>query len=296
MIVIIGAIFLAVLGALVAVGMAFSSDEVQKSERDETRGYYLNTKNLPEMDPVGVRGTLREVYFTTNGDLAVTLNLSNGTSSEHEIVRVNATIVNDNGDVVAKQTLEEADLPKRYKVDAGARDEMYFEIDKENVLCPEDTLYALGSTLEIGSKPTDGKMPTTQPNGAVVGDGPKDVAKNRQYYENLGNMPGFSADGLQATIVRARYTNDGSLVLDFSVSNGTDNDMDVDSLSVLMKNGDGNVITEYTFSGLAAQKHTVAAQSYGEVQLIVDAANVLIHDDSLETLTTSITATGAVAA
>ncbi len=298
MILIIGALFLVILGALIAVGVAFSQDVpevVQKAVRDETRGYFLNTKNLPEMDPAGVRGMIKEAYFTTDGDLAVTINLSNGTTSEHEVVRLVATVVNADQEIVAKQTFEGAQFLKTFKVPAGGRSEMYVEIDEKNVLLPEDTLGALGSTFEIGSKPTDGKMPTTQPNGAVVGDGPKDVANGRQYYENLGNMPDFSADGLKATIVRARYTNDGSLVLDFSVSNGTATAQTLSSLNLMMKNGAGELITEYTFTDLTAQGHVIAAQSYDEVQLIVDTAHVQLKNDTLETLTTSVTVSGVAA-
>jgi len=298
MILIISAVFLVVLAALIAVGVAFTADTpeyVEKSTRDESRGYFLNTKNLPEMDPAGVRGMIKEAYFTTDGDLAVTLNLSNGTASEHEIVRVAATIVNGDQGIVAKQTFEGAQFVKTFTVPAGGRSEMYIEIDEENVLLPEDTLRELGSTFEIGSKPTDGKMPTTQPKGAVVGDGPKDVADNRRYYENLGNMPEFSAEGLKASVVRARYTNDGSLVLDFSVSNGTDKDQTLSSLILLMQNGAGDVITEYTFADLAAQGHVIAAQSYDEVQLIVDTANVRIKDDTLETLSINVTVTSTAA-
>ncbi len=291
---IIVAAFVLILGALIAVGVAFTPEEhkIVKGVRDEERGYFYNSKNLPEMDPSGVKGMVKEVYFTTDGNLAVTLNLSNGTSSEHEVVRVAATLVNESNETIARQTLDTTDFQKSYKVPGNGRSEMYFEIDESNILLPNDDLDQVGSTLEIGSTPLDGVMPEVQQEGAVVGDGPKDIAEGRSYYENTANMPEFATDGLRASIIRARYTNDGSLVLDFSVSNGTNADYTLDKMNILMQNVDMKTIVQHELTDLAAQNIVIAAQSYDEVQLIVDTANVQIKDDDLATLTCQVTATG----
>ncbi len=124
-------------------------------DRDESRGYFYKFDNLPEMDPSGVKGMVGKAYFTIDGNLAVTLNLSNGTSSEQEVVQMTATIYNENGEIIADQELDVTDFSKRCIVSANDRSELYFEIDESNIVLPQDDLDAVGSTLVIGSVPLE---------------------------------------------------------------------------------------------------------------------------------------------
>lgn len=288
---IVAAIFLVVVAAVIAVGIAMGhragvdspSKTVTKALPDETRTMFLNEQNIPELSAEGVKGLLKEAYFTVDGDLAVTLKLSNGTASEQEVVRVACTIFNEKNETVARQTIDEFD--PAVKVPAGGYSEAYFIIDEKNVALPKDPLSQLGTTLEIGSNPTDGSAK----DNAVAEDpnAPKAIADGRTYYENTGNIPELSAEGVKGTVIRAQYTNDGSLAVTLSLSNGMDADHQVTKVDVSIANGDGATIGSQSFTTFDSPC-IVRKQSYSQLDLIIDTANVPLKDDPLSTLSCTV--------
>lgn len=277
-------IFVAVLALLIAVGVMMyqrgnpGGGAVTKAKPAEGMTMYLNENNIPALSAEGVKGLLREAYYTVDGDLAVTLNLSNGTSNQHRLSKVNIRIFNDKDETVAEQIVEKFN-PTCY-VPAGGREQVYFVIDRKNVVKHDDSLSMLGTTLEITSVPIK--------ENDSDGNGPKDIASGRTYFENIGNLPELSADGVKATIIRARYTNDGSLAITLSLSNGSEADKSVSAIDVNITNGStGDAIAAYDFTSLDTPC-TVAAMSYAEVDLIIDAPYVSAQDDPLSSLSCTV--------
>lgn len=257
------------------------TSQVKMAQPDASKTAFLNESNIPELSSEGVKGLLKQAYYTVDGDLAVVLNLSNGTSSEQEVVRVNARVFNDKDETVAQQTVDRFD-PKCV-VPAMGHGEVYFVIDRSNVVLRNDPLSKLGVMLEIASNGG-----ANNDSGAQVGNGPKDIAVGRSYYENLGNRPELSEEGIKATVIRARYTNDGSLAICFALSNGTAEKRNVSKIDLQLLNGNsGATIVSYAFDHFETPCH-VESKGFAEVELIVDASYVSLSDDPLSSLTTTI--------
>lgn len=296
-ILIVVACFVVLLGALIGVGLLMSERAgvgsgdngivVQKAEPAPGRTYFKSDIE-PELSAEGVKGRLKEAYYTVDGDLAVTLRLSNGMATEQELVKVNIRIFNGDDQTVAQQTIDTFKPACRIK--AGGYSDYYFEIKKGYVSLSDDPLTELGTTLEIGSKSTNGNNKDGQQSD---GKGPKDIAPGRTYYENTGNIPELSAEGVKASVIRARYTNDGSLSVTLSFSNGTDIKQQVSKVDLLIENGEGATLADYTFDSFATPC-VVESKSYTEYEVIVDAAYVPTQDDPLSTIacTVSVSAAG----
>ncbi len=262
------------------------TEQVKMADPDPDKTGFYNAGNVPELSDEGVKGLLKQAYYTVDGDLAVVLNLSNGTISEQQVVRINATVFNDKHETVAQQTIDRFE-PACY-VSALSHGEIYFVIDRQNVVLRNDPLSKLGVTLEISSIPTDGSLPDApKGNGPVVGDGPKDIAEGRSYYENLGNLPAMSEEGVKASIIRARYTNDGSLAVTLSLSNGTPDKQQVSKVEFHLQNGNGEAIAEYTFDSFETPCQ-IDSKSFTELELMVDAGYVQKQDDPLSTLSCTV--------
>ena len=121
-------IFAVVLALLIAVGVWMGSrvpkpdiDDVIKAERAETSGLFISETNIPELSNQGVKGLLKEAYYTKEGNLAVTLNLSNGTPKEMKIVKVGIRVFNDKDETIADQKLEAKDFQIESSLTAAPR-------------------------------------------------------------------------------------------------------------------------------------------------------------------------------
>lgn len=281
-IVVVAVVFVALMALLITVGVMMyqrGSGGVNKAKPAEGMTMYLNEGNIPALSVEGVKGLLKEAYYTVGGDLAVTLNLSNGTELEHRVTKLNIRIFNGEDETIAAQTVDSFS-PKCY-VPAGGYGEVYFVIDRKNVEKHNDSLSMLGTTLEITSVPIKDDKDSD-------GNGPKDIAPGRTYFENIGNLPALSADGIKATVIRARYTNDGSLAITLSLSNGSNMDKNVTAIDVSIQNGNtGETIAAYDFDSLDTPCK-VQAMSYGEIDLIIDAPYVPLQKDSLESLSCTV--------
>ncbi len=260
-------------GVCVHCGKEDISNPLHKKDPAEGRPFF-NSDIKPELSAEGVKGRLKEAYYTKDGGLGVTLSLSNGTASRHELVRVRIRIFNDADETVAEDTV--STFRGSCEIDAGGYSDVYFVIDKDHVYKQDDSLSALGTTLEIGSKAVGA---SEEPDGT----GPKDIAPNRTYYENVGNVPPLSEDGVKATLVRAAYTNDGSLAVTLMVSNGTGEEHIVESVHLKIENGNNELIADAICD--APQGSRVLPDAYAQVDVIVDTSDVQIKEDSLATLT-----------
>ncbi len=280
-------VFVAMIGVLVAVGFAMGEragigkpGSVRKAEPDPTRSAFTNLSAMPEMSTEGVKGMLKEAYFTVDGDLALTFRLSNGTPVDHTLKTMNVLVFNDKGDTVAEQMF--TTFKPQVLVPSNGFEDAYVIVDEENVLLPEDSLYSLGSTLDITSEAPNDKEETP-----VDPDDPKAIAPNRTYFDAPGNLPPLSAEGVKGTVILAQYTNDGSLAVTLSLSNGTAVDQQVTSVSLLIADGEGTTIAEQAFSTFDVPC-TVLSNAYNQLKVIVDPQNVPVKDDSLATLSCTV--------
>ena len=190
---IIAIAFVVVLALLIAVGIWMTSrvpqeNRIRKSPIDTSKGYFLSEQNIPGRSNQGVKGLLKEAYFTTDGNLAVTLNLSNGTPKDMEVTNVGIRIFNDKDQTVAQDKLTVDDFQIEYVVKANGYGEMYFEIDKAHVVKADDPLKVLGTTLEIGCVPTDGTSYEAPAEEVIVG-GTNAVVTNATTRPDLPDKP-----------------------------------------------------------------------------------------------------------
>jgi len=284
-------IFAVVVVAVVALGLAMGEragvgNFSRRAKPDPDRTSFTNNAAMPELSPEGVKGMLKEAYFTVDGDLAVTFRLSNGTNVDHTVATMDVLIFNDQGVDVAKQTF--TTFRPKIVVPAGGFEDAYMIVDKENVLSPEDPLYSLGSTLQISSesqRKDDNDVPSNP-------DDPKAIAPNRTYFEALGNQPPLSAEKVEGRVIGAKYTNDGSLAVTLSLSNGMEVDQQVTEIQLVIDNGDGTRLAAQTFKEFDSSS-VVLSQAYKQLEVIIDTANVSVKDDSLHTLTCSVGVTTA---
>ena len=284
------AVFVVMLGGLIWVGMEMgeragigdNTPVYQKAEPAVGKTFFQSNIQ-PELSAEGVKGRLKEVYYTDNGGLGVTLSLSNGTADEHKLVSVGIRIFNDKNETIANAKVTK--FKPECKVPAGGYGEVYFTIDKDDVAISDDSLSTLGTTLEIGSQSTSQKDKSD-------GKGPKDIAPNRSFFENMGNIPELSAEGVKASVVRARYTNDGSLSVTLYFSNGTDIRQKVSKVDLLIQNGNGDTVASYIFDGLDPEC-IVEKQARKEYEVIIDSAYVSIKDDPLSTLSNTVSVSAA---
>ncbi|MBQ9414718.1 MAG: DUF3157 family protein [Clostridia bacterium] len=155
--------FLALLLVLLAIGVAMSqragtltpSSNTQQVEEDrsskavkaEGKTYFKNEGNKPELSDEGVKALITEAYYTVEGDLAVTLSLSNGTETDKTLNRLKIRVFNDKNETIAEQGFDTFDPPVR--VPAGQYTSAYFVINAAYVALRDDSLKSIGSTIEI---------------------------------------------------------------------------------------------------------------------------------------------------
>ncbi len=282
-IVIVAISFAVLVAGLIGIGIwmgyraGVETDTYKKAEPAEGRTFF-NSDIKPELSAEGVKGRLKEVYYTKDGGLGVTLSLSNGTASRHQLVSVGIRIFNDADETIAEYDVTE--FKRSCEIAAGGYNEVYFTIDKDHVYIKDDALSSLGTTLRIGSKAVGASK-------EPVATGPKDIAPNRTYYDYPGGIPELSAEGVKASIIKAQYTNDGSLAVTLSVSNGTPQDQQVTMVDLLMQNAAGETIADYTFESFD-EPTTVLTNAYAQMTVIVDTAYVPLKDDPLNTLTNTV--------
>jgi len=258
-----------------------SAPEVQKSERDMSKGLYSMPSNIPPLSPDGIQGKLKEVYYTKDGGLAVTLNLSNGMAAAQRVTEFSVRITGDQNIFLTEQVTVK---PDDCRVAAGGYADVYFEIDKAQVLAENDPLTTLVSALSFTTIPVD-EGSSSSPVQPIVLDG-KSPVDGLSFYEDYTQMPALSADAVNATVVSARYSNDGSLLITLMLSNGADTDKTVTHADVTILNATTGVkIASQTFDDLSV---SVPSKGTTEHQAVIDQANVLMKYDSLQALTVNV--------
>lgn len=111
-------------------------------------GYFSRPDDQPEMSEEGIKGVIREAYFTRDNHLAVLLLLSNGLPTRHYLTALEVKIHNEDGQMVASGYTET--IPDDFVLEPDSTAYFLFYISPEYVLLPEDDLDSL--TYEINTK------------------------------------------------------------------------------------------------------------------------------------------------
>ncbi|MBR5134384.1 MAG: hypothetical protein IKV35_02180, partial [Clostridia bacterium] len=130
------------------------------------------------------------------------------------------------------------------------------------------------------SEATSGDTVTTPDENAAYGE--KDPAVGMSYYENYSNLPELSADAVKATVVRARYTNDGSMTVALMFSNGASVDRTVTAVTVTLRNVDTGRVIASKRVDLTSDPCTVKAGAFEERQVMIDQTSVPMKYDKLD--------------
>lgn len=121
---------------------------------------------------------------------------------------------------------------------------------------------------------------------------PKDMAPESAHFVGDGTMPELSQAGIFAEINEAYFTNDGSFALVLNLSNGLPSPQSVDSCSLTVKNGNGEVIATGQLAENWNPEYRVPANSYEVLTIYIPAEDVLLPDDPLTNVKVTYTIEG----
>ncbi len=119
-----------------------------------------------------------------------------------------------------------------------------------------------------------------------------EMAAGKSYFKNDGNRPEMSEEGVKGAITEAYYTEDGSLAVTLSLSNGKETDQRLSRLSLRILNKNGDLIAERAFDGFNPEI-VVQAGGYESAYLVIDPSYVKLTDDPLSSLTVTLEITSA---
>lgn len=118
------------------------------------------------------------------------------------------------------------------------------------------------------------------------------MAAGKSYFKNDSNRPALSEEGVKGAITEAYYTEDGSLAVTLSLSNGKETDQRLSRLSLRLLNKEQDLIAEQSFDAFDPAI-VVKAGSYESAYLVIDRSYVKLTDDPLSSLTLTLEITSA---
>ena len=158
---ILGVVVLLVAGLLVF--NYFQTKSGEKKEPEENSAHFYRLDDEPEMSVEGIKGVITEAYYTNDKSLAVKLKFSNGLDTEHYLTRLEVTVKNAAGEVIAAGATDQ--IPDDYYVPALGYNTFTFYITEKYVKIPDDSLESLSyeittegsladSSVSVGTDPT----------------------------------------------------------------------------------------------------------------------------------------------
>ena len=105
-------------------------------------------------------------------------------------------------------------------------------------------------------------------------------AEGKTAFVNSSNRPELSEEGVKGLITEAYYTEDDSLAVTLSLSNGTATAQRVSRLKLRVFNNDGDTIAERDFDSFDPAI-VVQSGQYGSAYLVIPSGYVIIKDDPL---------------
>lgn len=113
---------------------------------------------------------------------------------------------------------------------------------------------------------------------------PKAMVHDSAHFVSDGAMPELSQSGMFIAVQEAYFTNDGSLALELTISNGLPTPQSVDNCSLTLKNGDGEVIATGNLEEGWDPTFRVPSKAYAPLTVYIPKADVSLPDDPLVTL------------
>ena len=136
-------VVLAGVGTLIFFGVRGS-----KLDRDTSKGYFTRLEDEPEMSEEGIKGVVREAYYTKDGHMAVVLQLSNGLNTNHYLTFIEVELYNADGELIASGKTDQ--IPEDFYIQPMSTAPFTFYISPEYVELPDDDLQQL--TYEINTR------------------------------------------------------------------------------------------------------------------------------------------------
>lgn len=112
------------------------------------------------------------------------------------------------------------------------------------------------------------------------------------YFYDAEATPELKDDGITAAVNQVYYTNGGHLCVYMTLGNGGDKAIRLDTLEVKISNGETKELVASGYTAGVDDAYTVPAGGTNTYTFYIKPEHVKIADDTLETITYEITATG----
>ena len=255
-------------------------EEVNGEARDESKGYFKDVEVAPTLTDQGINAKLVEAYYTLDGRLCVRMILGNGTKEDMYLDSLEIKLKNGDGAYIGGGIVTE----KKGKVVVPADGTVNYKcfISAEHLEIKDDSLYTLDWNVKCNGVP----MSVSEES-----DNGEDYDDTKGYFKAKEEAPALSDQGINANLIEAYYTKDGRLYVWMILGNGTKEDMQLTGLQIDLWNGDeafigGGIIEEDNPDAVVPAGGTLNYTCY------IAAEHLEITDDSLHTLTWSISCTG----
>lgn len=124
---------------------------------------------------------------------------------------------------------------------------------------------------------------------SCYGEGdPLAMAENSGHFLDEDASPEMSDEGIKCALIEAYYTNNGSLVLNFRLGNGTAEARYLKTLDVTLKNAGGELIAEAATDAID-RSFVIPSQGSDTLSFTITPEYVHKSDDDLHTLTYEVT-------
>lgn len=117
-------------------------------DRDTSKGYFTRLEDEPEMSTEGIKGVVREAYYTRDGHVAVVMQLSNGLNTNHYLTFIEVVLRNADGELIASGSTDQ--IPEDFYIEPMGTAPFTFYISPEYVKLADDDLSQL--TYEINTR------------------------------------------------------------------------------------------------------------------------------------------------
>ena len=133
-------------------------------EKAADSGYFVRPNDEPEMSEEGIKGVVREAYFTRDGHMAVLMRLSNGLPTRHYLTALQIKIYNEDGETVASGYTET--IPEDFVLEPNGVADFLLYISPEYVFLPEDDLNSLTYEIKTQGRVEDESVLATRTTAA----------------------------------------------------------------------------------------------------------------------------------
>ncbi len=247
-----------------------TDDDRGSFDRDESKAYFNDMSEMPELNEERVTAAVQQVYYTNGGYLAVKMVLANGADKLKHINSMYVEIRNGNNAVIGSGSTDQ--IADTYYIDAGGYNDYVFYISPEYVQIKDDPLTTIYHSITI-----DGYTYVS----------PFGRDESKPYFTNMSDLPEPNEERVTAAVQQVYYTNGGHLAVEMVLANGRKTVRNVHSMHVVIRNGNNAVIGS-GYSDQLAETLSIPAGGYTDYCFFISPEYVQITDDPLTTINYSI--------